>query len=62
MDILGLYVGKEIFSAPALFMIGIGLFWMVIASIQDIRKREVENWWNFSCSYRQLYSLHKKRS
>jgi len=29
-------------------MIAVGLFWMTIASIQDFRKREVENWWNFS--------------
>jgi len=48
MDLLGLYISKEIFSNFNLFLIGIGLFWMLVASIQDIRKREVENWWNFS--------------
>ncbi len=38
----------EIFSPPNIFLIGIALFWMLFASIQDLRKREVENWWNFS--------------
>lgn len=48
MDIFGFYIGGGIFSVANLFLIGIGLVWMIIASIQDIRKREVENWWNFS--------------
>jgi Flp pilus assembly protein protease CpaA len=49
LDLLGFYINPtEIFSVPNLFLIGIAIFWMVIASIQDIRKREVENWWNFS--------------
>ena len=48
MDLLGFSVTNEIFSIPNLFLIGVGIFWMIVASIQDIRKREVENWWNFS--------------
>ena len=48
MDILGLNIGRELFSDYNLFLIGIALFWTLIASIEDIRKREVENWWTFS--------------
>jgi Flp pilus assembly protein protease CpaA len=49
MDLLGFYIGAgEIFSAENWFLIAIAVFWMIVASIQDIRKREVENWWNFS--------------
>ena len=39
---------EEIFSLANLFMIAVALFWMIIASIQDFKRREVENWWNFS--------------
>jgi len=38
----------EIFSGYNIFLIAIAVFWLVIASIQDFRKREVENWWTFS--------------
>jgi len=31
-----------------LFLIFIGLVWLVISVIQDFRKREVANWWSFS--------------
>ncbi len=30
------------------FLIILALVWIVVAVIQDIRKREVANWWNFS--------------
>lgn len=59
----GLYIdSSEIFSVPNLFLIGIALFWMIISSIQDIKRREVENWWNFSLiifalAFRALFSI-----
>ncbi len=31
-----------------IFLIFLGFFWMIFASIQDIKKREVANWLNFS--------------
>ena len=45
-----------------LFLIIIGLIWIVIAVVQDFRKREVANWWNFSLvgialSYRAFASV-----
>ena len=39
---------SEIFVPANLFLIGIALLWTLIAVIQDFRKREVANWWNFS--------------
>ncbi len=44
------------------FLIAIGLIWVTIAVIQDLRKREIANWWNFSLiavalSYRAFVSL-----
>jgi len=30
------------------FLLAIGLIWIAVAVIQDFRKREVANWWNFS--------------
>jgi Flp pilus assembly protein protease CpaA len=63
LDILGFYINSaEIFSVPNLFLIGVAIFWMIIASIQDIRRREVENWWNFSLiilvlAFRALFSI-----
>jgi Flp pilus assembly protein protease CpaA len=30
------------------FLLIIGLIWIIIAVIQDLRKREIANWWNFS--------------
>ena len=38
----------ELFSANNLFLIAVAIFWLVIASIQDFKGREVENWWTFS--------------
>ncbi len=37
----------DIFIPENMFFICAAIFWMLIASIQDFRKREVENWWNF---------------
>lgn len=49
LDIFGVWWQKsEIFADYNLFLFGIALFWLLVASIQDLRKREVENWWNFS--------------
>lgn len=31
-----------------IFLIFLGFFWMIFASIQDLKKREVANWLNFS--------------
>ena len=39
---------RGLFSLENLFLIFIGLLWLVIAVIQDFRKREVANWWSFS--------------
>jgi len=38
----------DIFTPQNWVLIVIGLIWMFIAVIQDFRKREVANWWNFS--------------
>lgn len=37
-----------LFSWQVIFLICIGIFWLFFASIQDFKKREVENWWVFS--------------
>ena len=44
------------------FLIILGLVWIVGAVVQDLRKREVANWWNFSLigialAYRALLSV-----
>ncbi len=49
-------------NAENLFLIAIGLVWIIVAVIQDLRKREIANWWNFSLiavalSYRAFVSL-----
>jgi len=38
----------NIFSIENIFLISIALLWILIAVIQDFRKREVANWWSFS--------------
>ena len=38
----------EIFSSANWFLIFLAIVWMISAVIQDFRKREVANWWNFS--------------
>ena len=45
-----------------IFLVAIGLIWILIASIQDLKKREVYNWLSFSLigvalSYRLFYSI-----
>jgi len=53
----------EIFSPVNMFIIFIGIIWMFFAIIQDFRKREVANWWNFSLiafvlAYRAFLSVN----
>jgi Flp pilus assembly protein protease CpaA len=61
----GLYLDfGKIFSAENIFLMSIAVFWMIVASIQDFRKREVENWWTFSLivfglAFRAFLSLEK---
>jgi Flp pilus assembly protein protease CpaA len=45
-----LFVLKEpgLFSRENIVLMGIAIFWMIISSIQDFKRREVENWWNYS--------------
>ena len=45
-----------------LFLLILGLIWLIVASIQDIKKREVANWLSFSLIafalvYRAFYSV-----
>jgi Flp pilus assembly protein protease CpaA len=45
-----------------IFLIVLGIIWTVFASIQDLRKREVNNWLNFSLvifglGFKFFYSL-----
>lgn len=51
----------EIFNSENIFLIVLAFIWLVFASIQDLRKREVANWLNFSLigfalAYRAFYS------
>lgn len=53
---------SELFLNENLFLIGIALVWITAAVIQDFRKREVANWWNFSLivfalAYRAFLSI-----
>ncbi len=46
------------------FLVIMGLIWIVCAVIQDFRKREVANWWNFSLivlalSFRAFVSINQ---
>jgi len=55
---------SEIFSSTNWFIIFIAIMWMISAVIQDFRKREVANWWNFSLivfalSYRAFLSINR---
>jgi Flp pilus assembly protein protease CpaA len=54
---------SEIFSPGNLFLMIIAVVWMIFAVIQDFRKREVANWWNFSLivfvlAYRAFLSVN----
>src|SRR3989344_5997676 len=47
---------------PALFLLGLGLVWIAIATAQDLKTREIANWLNFSLiifalGFRFFYSL-----
>ena len=49
-------------NAENYFLVAIGLIWIIVAVIQDLRKREIANWWNFSLiavalAYRAFVSL-----
>ena len=39
---------SEILSMENWFLIGLGLIWIIGAVLQDLRRREVDNIWNFS--------------
>jgi len=41
-------VSGGLFVAENWFLIILAVVWMIVAIIQDFRKREVANWWNFS--------------
>jgi len=47
-ELLALYLRENLLSPANIFMILLGVFWLIIASILDFKKREVENWWTFS--------------
>lgn len=54
----------DIFSSANLFLMFIALVWLIVASVQDFRKREVENWWSFSLvvfalAFRAFISIEK---
>jgi len=45
------------------FLFGIGILWTIFAVVQDLKKKEVANWLNFSLiaialAYRAFYSIH----
>lgn len=57
-------LNENIFSIENWFLIAMAIVWMIVSSIQDFRKREVENWWNFSLIifalvYRAFLSVEK---
>lgn len=39
---------SSLFSWQVVFLVVLGVFWLLLASVQDFRRREVENWWSFS--------------
>lgn len=53
---------SAIFAAENWFLIIAAVIWIIVAIVQDFRKREVANWWNFSLiiialAYRAFLSL-----
>jgi Flp pilus assembly protein protease CpaA len=53
---------SDIFIIENLFLIIVALIWILVAIVQDFRKLEVANWWNFSfiiiaISYRAFLSV-----
>jgi Flp pilus assembly protein protease CpaA len=63
MDLTNFYPSAaEVFSTPAMVIIFAAIFWMIISSIQDFKRREVENWWNYSLivfilAFRAFFSI-----
>jgi len=47
-ELIAPYITENVLNPANLFIIVIAIFWMIVASILDFKKREVENWWNFS--------------
>ena len=59
---LGFFINENIFSFQNIVLLAIGLFWLVFASVQDFKHREVENWWTFSLiifvlAFRAFFSI-----
>ena len=57
----------DVFSSVNWFIISIAVIWMILAVVQDFRKREVANWWNFSLiafvlAYRAFLSVNTGES
>jgi Flp pilus assembly protein protease CpaA len=50
IDIIGLLNlnFNDFFTWQVIFLSSVCIFWLLFASFQDFRKREVENWWIFS--------------
>ena len=38
----------SLFSWQVISLIAFAIFWLALASIQDLKRREVENWWSIS--------------
>lgn len=55
----------QFFSWQNIVLLCIGLFWLIFASIEDFKRREVENWWTFSLIifvliFRLFFSIENK--
>jgi Flp pilus assembly protein protease CpaA len=55
---------KDILNYPSIVLIAFGVFWLVFASWQDFKRREVENWWSFSLialvlAFRLFFSVER---
>jgi Flp pilus assembly protein protease CpaA len=55
----------EMFPKEVIFLIFLAIVWIVVAVVMDFRKREVENWWNFSLiflvlAFRAFVSVEQK--
>jgi len=62
LGMLGISISEKILLKENLFLIGLAVIWIIVAIIQDFRKREVENWWSFSLiafvlAYRAFLSI-----
>ena len=47
-ELVSLYLNENLFISANLFILSLAVMWLIVASILDFRKREVENWWSFS--------------